>query len=77
MKKVVKLSIKDLENIVKRTINEAEFDDFDTKPQPEELPGAQEYEDEQELKRTVAIGKGDDGKIYVTDVETGEIIATK
>ena len=33
MKKVVKLSIKDLENIVKRTINEAEFDDFDTKPQ--------------------------------------------
>jgi hypothetical protein len=77
MKKVVKLSIKDLENIVKRTINEAEFDDFDTQVQPEELPGAQEYEDEQELKRTVAIGKGDDGKIYVTDVETGEIIATK
>ena len=77
MKKVVKLSIKDLENIVKRTINEAEFDDFDTQAQPEELPGAQEYEVEQELKRTVAIGKGDDGKIYVTDVETGEIIATK
>ena len=48
MKKVVKLSIKDLENIVKRTINEAEFDDFDTQAQPEELPGAQEYEDEQE-----------------------------
>lgn len=77
MKKVVKLSIKDLENIVKRTINEAEFNDFDTQVQPEELPGAQDYDDEQELKRTVAIGKGDDGKIYVTDVETGEIIAMK
>ena len=77
MKKVVKLSIKDLENIVKRTINEAEFDDFDAQVQPEELPGASDYEDNEEVKRTVAIGKGDDGKIYVTDVETGEIIATK
>jgi len=44
---------------------------------PEELPGAQEYEDEQEFKRTIAIGKGDDGKIYVTDIETGEILGTK
>lgn len=77
MKKVVKLSIKDLENIVKRTINEAEFDDFDTQIQPEELPGSQDYEDEEEVKRTLAIGKGDDGKIYVTDVETGEILGTK
>jgi hypothetical protein len=77
MKKVVKLSIKDLENIVKRTINEAELDDFTSKINPEELPGAQEYEDEQEFKRTIAIGKGDDGKIYVTDIETGEILGTK
>jgi len=77
MKKVVKLSIKDIEGIVKRTLSEAEIDDFTMKQQPEELPGAQDYDDEQELKRTVAIGKGDDGKIYVTDVETGEIIATK
>ncbi len=77
MKKVVKLSIKDLENIVKRTINESDLDDFTSKMNPEELPGAREYEDEQELQRTIAIGKGDDGKIYVTDVETGEILGTK
>jgi hypothetical protein len=77
MAKVVKLNLKDIENIVKKTINEAEFDDLDTKVQPEELPSADSYDDEEKLKRTVAIGKGDDGKIYVTDVETGEILGTK
>ena len=77
MKKVVKLSIKDIESIVKRTLSEAEVDDFTMKQQPEELPGAEDYEDEQEVTRTLAIGKGDDGKIYVTDVETGEILGTK
>lgn len=77
MAKVVKLNLKDIENIVKKTINEAEMDDFDTKVQPEELPGATDYEDEQELKRTMIIGKGEDGKYYVTDSETGEILATK
>ena len=29
------------------------------------------------VKRNIAIGKGDDGKIYVTDVDTGEILGTK
>jgi len=77
MKKVVKLSIKDIEGIVKRTLSEAEIDDFTMKQQPEELPGADDYEDEQEIMRTIAVGKGDDGKIYVTDVETGEILGTK
>lgn len=77
MSKVVKLNLKDIENIVKKTINEAEFDDLDNKVQPEELPGADSYEDDEEVKRTVAIGKGDDGKIYVTDVNTGEILGSK
>jgi hypothetical protein len=36
MAKIVKLSISDIENIVKKTIKESEFDDFDTKIQPEE-----------------------------------------
>ena len=72
MKKVVKLSIKDLENIVKRTINESEVVDTTN----EDL----EMSDEPEtgmVKRNIAIGKGDDGKIYVTDVDTGEILGTK
>jgi hypothetical protein len=77
MAKVVKLNLKDIENIVKKTINEAELDDLDTNVQPEELPGADSYDDEEEVKRTVAIGKGDDGKIYVTDVNTGEILGSK
>jgi len=77
MAKIIKLSLTDIENIVKNTINEAEFDDFDTKIQPEELPDTQNYEDEEEIKRTMAIGRGEDGKIYVTDVETGDILGVK
>jgi hypothetical protein len=34
-------------------------------------------EDNVEVDRKIAIGKGDDGKIYVTDIETGEILGTK
>jgi len=77
MAKIIKLSLTDIENIVKNTINEAEFDDFDTKTQPEELPDAQNYEDEEKIKKTMAIGRGEDGKIYVTDVETGDILGVK
>jgi hypothetical protein len=84
MSKIVKLKLSDIENIVRKTINESEFDDFDTSIQPEELPGAQDYEDQmsdepeqKEPTRNVAIGKGEDGKIYVTDVESGEILGVK
>jgi hypothetical protein len=35
------------------------------------------YEDNVEVDRKIAIGKGEDGKIYVTDIETGEILGTK
>ena len=77
MAKVIKLNLSDIENIVKKTINEAEFDDFDAKIQPEELPGTDSYDDEQEMKKTMAIGKGEDGKFYVIDVETGDILGVK
>lgn len=77
MAKIIKLSLTDIENIVKNTINEAEFDDFNTKIQPEELPDAQNYEDEEKIKKTMAIGRGEDGKIYVTDLETGDILGVK
>jgi hypothetical protein len=82
MSKIVKLKLSDIENIVRKTIKESEFDDFDTNIQPEELPGAQDYEDQmsnepEEPTRNIAIGKGEDGKIYVTDVESGEILGVK
>lgn len=77
MAKVIKLTLSDIENIVKNTIKESQFDDFDTKIQPEELPGEQDYEDEEEIKKTMAIGRGEDGKIYVTDMETGDILGVK
>jgi hypothetical protein len=84
MSKIVKLKLSDIENIVRKTIKESEFDDFDTNIQPEELPGAQDYEDQmsdepeqKESTRNIAIGKGEDGKIYVTDVESGEILGVK
>jgi uncharacterized DUF497 family protein len=74
MKKVVKLSIKDLENIVKRTISESELENLDNNMQGDVTPSD---EDNVEVDRKIAIGKGDDGKIYVTDIETGEILGTK
>lgn len=42
MSKVVKLKQSDIEKIVENIIKEAEFDDFDTQIQPEELPGSNE-----------------------------------
>jgi uncharacterized DUF497 family protein len=74
MKKVVKLSIKDLENIVKRTISESELENLDNDMQGDVTPSD---EDNVEVDRKIAIGKGEDGKIYVTDIETGEILGTK
>ncbi len=42
MSKVIKLKQSDIEKIVNNILkeNDGEFDDFDTKIQPEELPGA-------------------------------------
>jgi hypothetical protein len=63
MAKIVKLSISDIENIVKKTIKEAEFDDFDTKIQPEELPGADSYDEEQEV--LLSLAQDEQGNFYV------------
>lgn len=78
MNKVIKLSINDIENIIKKTLRESDgFDDFDTQIQPEELPGADDYEKEEEMKREIIVGKGEDGRIYVGDVKTGKILGVK
>ena len=61
MSKVVKLKISDIEKIVKNVINESEapFDDFDTKIQPEELPGYEDYEAE------LTLAQDEQGNFYV------------
>jgi hypothetical protein len=64
MGKIVKLNITDIENIVKKTIKESE--EFET-----------QNNDEPEFKKTMVIGKGDDGKIYAIDSESGEILGVK
>jgi hypothetical protein len=88
MAKVIKLKLSDIENIVKRTISEAQFDDFDTKIQPEELPGYEDYEAERELEKEmgdetptdtsdVVIGKDQQGNIVVVDTKSGNILGQK
>lgn len=85
MAKVIKLKLSDIEEIVKRTINEAEFDDFDTKIQPEELPGYEDYEAEKELEKEeqpqdtsdIIIGKDQQGNIVVVDSKSGNILGQK
>jgi|APGre2960657373_1045057.scaffolds.fasta_scaffold01491_11 hypothetical protein len=62
-KNIVKLSLKDIENIVERTINESMNED-------DSLEGVSS-------DRNIMIGKDEDGKIYVMDVETGDILGTK
>jgi hypothetical protein len=88
MAKVIKLKLSDIENIVKRTISESQFDDFDTKIQPEELPGYEDYEAERELEKEmgdetptdtsdVVIGKDQQGNIVVVDTKSGNILGQK
>ena len=88
MAKVIKLKLSDIETIVKRTISEAQFDDFDTKIQPEELPGYEDYEAERELEKEmgdetptdtsdVVIGKDQQGNIVVVDTKSGNILGQK
>lgn len=67
MGKIVKLKLKDIENIVKKTINESEFDS-----ESEESSGT-----DMGPKKTMLIGKGEDGKIYAIDSETGDILGIK
>jgi hypothetical protein len=59
MSRIVKLKQKDIENIVKNVLEEqpTEFDDFDTKIQPEELPGSNDEE--------LTLAMDDNGNFYV------------
>jgi cell division protein FtsI/penicillin-binding protein 2 len=85
MSKTVKLKISDLEKIVKNVLKEAEFDDFDTKVQPEELPDYEDYEAEREMEKSgdnhnpenIVVGKDQNGNIVVMDTEKGEILGMK
>jgi hypothetical protein len=68
MGKIIKLNIKDIENIVKRTINESEIEDFDSD---------NSFNTQNNSRGTMIIGKGEDGKIYAIDSETGKILGVK
>lgn len=70
-KNIIKLSIKDIENIVKRTINESKLTEDD-------MMNVNEPESEATFSdKNVMIGKGPDGKIYVYDVTNNTILGTK
>lgn len=92
MNKVIKLKQSDIENIVKNIIKEApEFDDFDTQIGVEELPGADDpdindidldaedatLENPYGQPGEIGVALGKDGKYYVADIGTGEILGIK
>lgn len=60
MAKVVKLKLKDIKNIVER-INETEV---------------KEQETEMKSDLPIAVGKGEDGKFYVFDTKSGDVLGT-
>jgi len=60
MAKVVKLKLKDIKNIVEN-INQSE---------------TQEQETETKSDLPIAIGKGQDGKYYVFDTNTGDVLGS-
>jgi hypothetical protein len=60
MSKVIKLKQSDITKIVEGVIKEQqEFDDFDTKIQPEELPGGDYHE--------LTVGQDENGEYYIID----------
>ena len=85
MSKIVKLKQSDIVKIVKNVIseNENEFDDFDTKIQPEELPQEPEMTPEDMEDQSnhpisdVLIGKDENDNIIIIDTNTGNIIGKK
>jgi hypothetical protein len=78
MAKVVKLKQSDISKIVENILKEQqEFDDFDTKIQPEELPGNDENDDEQQGVE-LTIGQDEQGNYYIFkdgDTNNPEIVA--
>jgi hypothetical protein len=89
MSKIIKLKQSDIENIVKNIIKEAP--EFDTQIEPEELPGADNPDiNDPELNPEdatlenpygepgeIGVALGKDGKYYVADIGTGEILGIK
>jgi hypothetical protein len=64
MSKIVKLKLTDIENIVRKTINENEMmeDDMEMGDNP---------------KRNIQIMKDENGRHYVVDTDTDEILGVK
>lgn len=70
-KNIIKLSIKDIENIVKRTINESNVTEDD-------MMGVDTPEEDSFSDKNVMIGKDEEtGKIYVYDVTNNKILGSK
>jgi hypothetical protein len=65
MAKVIKLKQSDITKLVSNVIKESqEFDDFDTKVQPEEISSQDTH--------MLQLAQDDEGNFYVLDTETGE-----
>jgi hypothetical protein len=85
MAKVIRLKQSDFQKIIKNIIEEQsqEFDDFDTKIQPEELPGANDYEDMEDMdqepqgKMEVNLAQDDEGNFFIFDKEGNVLAKTK
>ena len=82
MARVVKVKKSDIAKIVMEVAYGKEFDDFDTKIQPEELPQDPEIGDEMNDEPQTdsdpsipdfLIGKTEDGRIVVTNTKTGQL----
>lgn len=70
-KNIIKLSIKDIENIVKRTISESNVTEDD-------MMGVDTPEEDSFSDKNVMIGKDEEtGKIYVYDVTNNKILGSK
>ena len=69
MSKIIKLKIIDIENIVRKTIEEQEMDYIANENTTDV--------DEGGSKPNISIGKDENGKIYVINNDTETIIASK
>jgi hypothetical protein len=67
---VIKLKQSDIEKIVSNILKEGEFDDFDTKIQPEELPNDEEEMNDPEVQ--LALGQDENGNFYVMSNVDGD-----
>ena len=78
MTRVIKVNQSDIKKIVMEVAYGNEFDDFDTKIQPEELPQEPEMTNDMDTENEpkvpkFLIGKTENGKIAVTNTKTGQI----